>query len=1311
MLVRKEWSLIWAITSKPKGAKGRLVIGMWLSGAAVGAWCGCRGYHEPIAEVTQEQVVLSPAQRYGRLSPRELDTDLTDEQLARMYMSLEDIPTVPLWEGEAQVGPPIGLGPAGGRVEVGKVEGGKAYLRGRRLFDEGRHQEAIEQIKTGLQADPNSAALYEILAKAYMNSGESEAAAEAAKKSLLLDAQRLIPYRILGLNSLAKGQEAQAVAIFRRALLSSRADEGNPTTGLLRLRLAQVLSGMGYTSAAVEQYGQAYKWLNRQSGYSHDSALVQSLTRQRHLPLLTMAGLQLSMGEIAGAARAVQEAQEQIVVQVDLMKAFFLYLAERRIGLQTRYRQVTALCGYLLLTEYQMEETLSSYYLACQKMAKHDDYFDSLNRWYQADAESKEPPLLSARWYAYGLSLGDRDEQAEQVLREELKRAKPEALVHRDLGRLYGKLGRGREMIQEYGAYIESDAEASQAVTEQLAEQASRMERLGEMLESSRSDEELSGSYGSSFLLGYLAQKSGQMDLAEQYYQGALSVCPEMAAGREALIELWLQRGKNEKVLEWIEKNVGMATTDAQWLWCAGRACTGLRNYPRAAQYLQRVLELRKDDKKAYLSLGDIWAREGNYVQAEKMLLRVLSYASSEPQVYLEMMSLYFRWAAQHEVDEDFRESARARARLMLRRWLRYGGDKSDNTALWESQRWGKAVNRLEELAEKYPLDKGITLMLGSLYHARGSNEQALELIKPLREKDPADEEALTLAGQIYEKMGDWEQAGQLRQQIWQHHREDAYLLLEALRTMRQAGQVSEAWELLLSAAQQPGCQNAQTIMILRQEAYRLAALSRRYAQAAGLFEKWYWLGWTAEQEGAVVPAEEESGAVPAQEESGAESAQEESGAELTEEESGAVPAQEEESLGRWSGSKYIWALTEAQFYERAIQQGKGYNQRFHPNEPRAALYLARNLNIRLRYSESCSFLEDLLKVQPDNQPLRVQYYLTMQQMGRSEQALVDAEAWLAQEPNDPQRQNQLVFLMRRMGDYDGAVRQLTKYLDQQPRNEQLRLNLFNTLLQGGNYEEAQAILSALDESERQKSLRLDALVRIDIAQGICASALARIDEFTAGRESPGIAQLKVQVWASCGNLEKATELLEEIIRKDPQDIDSRVRYSNYLQRLGRQDEALRENEALLESYPDNGQIKNNLGYSLLEAHQDMERACRLIKESLEADPQSAPTLDSLGWFYYKKGQFGIAREYIYQAAAQTALPDAEILDHLGDTMYRLGHRQEARHYWQQVRNDLKRRAVLERYLKTDLEKIEKKLEQLAAQEEVTVAPCGSGTN
>ncbi len=95
----------------------------------------------------------------------------------------------------------------------------------------------------------------------------------------------------------------------------------------------------------------------------------------------------------------------------------------------------------------------------------------------------------------------------------------------------------------------------------------------------------------------------------------------------------------------------------------------------------------------------------------------------------------------------------------------------------------------------------------------------------------------------------------------------------------------------------------------------------------------------------------------------------------------------------------------------------------------------------------------------------------------------------------------------------------------------------------------------------------------------------------------------------------------------------------------------------------DNPVYLNYLGYSLLDRDGDLAEARDLIGRAFELAPESGAIMDSMGWAEHKAGNGARAVQLLEQA--QSAEPsDPTIADHLGDTLWAMGRRIEARHAW-----------------------------------------------
>ena len=92
----------------------------------------------------------------------------------------------------------------------------------------------------------------------------------------------------------------------------------------------------------------------------------------------------------------------------------------------------------------------------------------------------------------------------------------------------------------------------------------------------------------------------------------------------------------------------------------------------------------------------------------------------------------------------------------------------------------------------------------------------------------------------------------------------------------------------------------------------------------------------------------------------------------------------------------------------------------------------------------------------------------------------------------------------------------------------------------------------------------------------------------------------------------------------------------------------------------------NNLAYSYAEQGIHLDVALRLAQRAIAADSTNASFLDTIGWVYFKLGQYDKAVQWLEKARA-AGDPSAVILEHLGDVYFQLGRYRLARQMWEQA--------------------------------------------
>ena len=102
---------------------------------------------------------------------------------------------------------------------------------------------------------------------------------------------------------------------------------------------------------------------------------------------------------------------------------------------------------------------------------------------------------------------------------------------------------------------------------------------------------------------------------------------------------------------------------------------------------------------------------------------------------------------------------------------------------------------------------------------------------------------------------------------------------------------------------------------------------------------------------------------------------------------------------------------------------------------------------------------------------------------------------------------------------------------------------------------------------------------------------------------------------------------------------------------------------AALALRPDQPQVLNYLGYSLVERGEKLSEALEMIERATAQRPDSGAIVDSLGWVYFQLGRYEEAVPLLEQAVSLEPA-DPVINDHLGDAFWAVGREKEARFQW-----------------------------------------------
>jgi len=107
-----------------------------------------------------------------------------------------------------------------------------------------------------------------------------------------------------------------------------------------------------------------------------------------------------------------------------------------------------------------------------------------------------------------------------------------------------------------------------------------------------------------------------------------------------------------------------------------------------------------------------------------------------------------------------------------------------------------------------------------------------------------------------------------------------------------------------------------------------------------------------------------------------------------------------------------------------------------------------------------------------------------------------------------------------------------------------------------------------------------------------------------------------------------------------------------------------------LELQPEQPHVLNYLGYSWIDQGINLDEGMKMIRRAVDQRPDDGYIVDSLGWAFYRIGNYEDAVKHL-ERAIDLKPEDPTINDHLGDAYWRVGRTLEAKFQWAHAR-DLK---------------------------------------
>lgn len=222
-------------------------------------------------------------------------------------------------------------------------------------------------------------------------------------------------------------------------------------------------------------------------------------------------------------------------------------------------------------------------------------------------------------------------------------------------------------------------------------------------------------------------------------------------------------------------------------------------------------------------------------------------------------------------------------------------------------------------------------------------------------------------------------------------------------------------------------------------------------------------------------------------------------------------------------------------------------------------------------------------------------------------------------------------------------------------------------------YSEATAYLSRIDTSDDpDRKIQIERqIAQLQVLAGHPEEAIRILEELIESRQNVE-AQIQIgDIYRSQDDYKnalkaynKAYGFLGNTITAKYWDLSFARGMTN--ERLKNWEQAEKDLQTALLFEPDQPYVLNYLGYSWADQGIHLDKAAEMIEKAVRLKPDDGAIVDSLGWIYFRMGQYDKAVATL-EKAIQLAPTEPELNDHLGDAYWNVGRKSEARFQWKRA--------------------------------------------
>ena len=332
---------------------------------------------------------------------------------------------------------------------------------------------------------------------------------------------------------------------------------------------------------------------------------------------------------------------------------------------------------------------------------------------------------------------------------------------------------------------------------------------------------------------------------------------------------------------------------------------------------------------------------------------------------------------------------------------------------------------------------------------------------------------------------------------------------------------------------------------------------------------------------------------------------------------------------------------------------------------------LAVMLKAQLQRTESpeaaIETLRTYLAGHPQAREVRLQYARNLVGARKFSQARTEFQRLLGDFPGNVDVIYAVAVLSVQLSDWEAAEENFKKLLGKDfAEIDTVRLYLGQIAEERKQFDAALRWYAEVAPGEQYLAAQLR-IAQLLARQGNLDAGRRHLQEVRAAGNADRIQLLlaESQLLRDGGRTQEAYELLAGGLATQPEQSELLYESALLAEKLGRHEAMEASLRKLIRLKPEHAHAYNALGYSFAERNQRLEEAEQLVLKALQLSPDDPFIIDSMGWVLYRKGDNQGALTHLQRAFS--IRPDPEISAHLGEVLWALGRRDEAKRIWQEA--------------------------------------------